>query len=102
MPMQFKLHSPINKITLLVPQNRMHEYTAKAANAWSEMFLIGAVDLGAVATSHVETLLSEISNICVQQSYRAEDITLELLTAMFGARSSRTQRDAADRIVSQY
>lgn len=98
-PMQFKLHSPINKITLLVPQKRMHEVLPKR-NRLAGNVLDWRSGLGAVAVSHVETLLSEISNICAQQSYHVEGITLELLTACLGRTGSASGNAAREELLA--
>ncbi len=89
MPMCFKLHSPIKKITVLIPQSRLHDVFPKTR------YMVGkAVDwrqgLGAVATSHISTLISQTNFIQAQQTRPAADITLELIAASLGLQQYET------------
>lgn len=89
MPMQFKLHSPIKKITVLMPQSKLHDVFPKTP------FIVGkAIDwrrgLGAVTTSHISTLISQTSYIQAQQTRPAADITLELIATSLGLQQYET------------
>ncbi|MCD4720586.1 MAG: helix-turn-helix domain-containing protein [Desulfobacula sp.] len=92
-PIHFKLHSPVHKITVLVPQNRMHDALPQAHR------LIGkAMDwrhgLGAVAASHITALCSQASHINHLQAHPAAETTLELIATSLGSQQAQAGETA--------
>lgn len=82
-PIFFKLHSPVYKTTVLIPQNKMNRILPQIRR------LVGKVidwrqGMGAVATSHISTLCTQASFIKPFQSYPAAEHALELIATSLG------------------
>ena len=84
LPIRFRLRSPIDKATLLVPQARLREALPQARR------LVGrAIDwrrgLGAVAASHLATVGAEVPHIDAGQLRAVAETTLALIASSLGA-----------------
>jgi AraC family transcriptional activator of tynA and feaB len=82
-PIRFRLHSPVHKITVLVPQGRMHDALPQSRR------LVGkTIDwrrgLGAVAASHISALGSQASYLDQEQTSPAAETALELIATSLG------------------
>lgn len=100
-PIRFKLHSPVYKTTVLVPQTRMDDALPQTRN------LVGkAMDwrqgLGAVAASHIAALCAQASHIHHLQAHPAAETALMLIATSLGSQEARAGESArtgfADRI----
>jgi len=100
-PIRFKLHSPVYKTTVLVPQNRMDDALPQTRR------LVGkAMDwrqgLGAVATSNITALCAQASHIHHLQAHPAAETTLTLIATSLGSQVAHggeaARRGLADRI----
>jgi AraC family transcriptional activator of tynA and feaB len=86
-PIRFKLHSPIRKITVLVPQSKMRDALPQTRR------LVGkAIDwrrgLGAVAASHITALGSQACYIERDQTRPAAETALELIATSLGSQQA--------------
>lgn len=100
-PIRFKLHSPVYKTTVLVPQHRMDDALPQTQD------LVGkAMDwrqgLGAVAASHIAALCAQASHIHHLQAHPAAETALMLIATSLGSQEARAGESArselADRI----
>lgn len=87
MPIRFKLHSPVHKITVLVPQSRMRDALPQTRR------LVGkAIDwrrgLGAVAASHIAALGSQACHIDQRQTRPAAETALEMIATSLGSQQA--------------
>lgn len=83
-PTSFRLHSPIHKITVFVPQNRMRDALPHVDR------LVGkTIDwqrgLGAVTASHISALGSQTAHIDGRQAHSVVETTLELIATCLGS-----------------
>ncbi len=99
-PIRFKLHSPVHKITLLVPQSRMRDALPQTRR------LVGkAIDwrrgLGAVAASHLTALGSQACYIEQEQARPAAETALELIATSLGSQQAETGEAARAEMLSR-
>lgn len=93
-PIRFKLHSPIQKITVLIPQERLNDVLPQTRK------MVGkAMDwhqgMGAVAASHITSLCSQASHIKIVQACSTAEITLDLIALSLG--NQQLQKDTVAR-----
>ena len=88
-PIRFKLHSPVYKTTVLVPQTRMEDALPQSRG------LVGRTmdwrrGLGAVAASHITALCAQADHIHHLQAHPAAETTLALIATSLGSQEART------------
>jgi AraC family transcriptional activator of tynA and feaB len=87
-PIRFKLHSPVCKTTVFVPQKRLQDALPQTRR------LVGVAfdwrrGLGAVTASHISALGSHICYIDNRQAESAAETTLELIAISLGSQDTR-------------
>jgi AraC-like DNA-binding protein len=100
-PIRFKLHSPVYKTTVLVPQTRMDDALPQTRN------LVGKTmdwrqGLGAVAAAHIAALCAQASHIQHLQAHPAAETALMLIATSLGSQEpwagESVRQELTDRI----
>jgi AraC-like DNA-binding protein len=99
-PVRFRLHTPIHKVTVLVPQDRLHEALPQARHMVGKTF-DWHCGLGAVTASHIAALVSQTSYIGEHQTLPAMETTLELIATSLGSQCAEAGETArAERVAT--
>ena len=83
-PVRFRIHSPIHKVTVFVPQSRMHDVLPQARQLVGKN-LDWRRGLGAVTASHIAALVSQAPYIEEHQTRPTAETTLDLIATSLGS-----------------
>ena len=100
-PLRFRLHSPIHKVTVFVPQSRLHDALPQARHLVGRTFE-WRCGLGAVTASHIAALVSQTPYIEAQQVHPAAETTLELIATSLGSQYAEAGETAPIRADTDY
>jgi len=92
-PIRFKLHSPVLKTTILVPQARMNDVLPQARRLVGKR-MDWRQGMGAVTISHIMALCAQASHIHHLQAHPAAETTLTLIATSLGSQQARADESS--------
>lgn len=98
-PVRFRLCSPIHKVTVFVPQSRMHDALPQARHLVGKTF-DWRCGLGAVTASHIAALAFQAPYIEEQQTHPAVETTLELIATSLGSQYAEAGETARAEMIA--
>jgi AraC family transcriptional regulator, positive regulator of tynA and feaB len=98
-PIRFRLQSPIHKITVFVPQSRMHDALPQARHLVGKIF-DWRYGLGAVTASHIAALASQAPYLEETQTHPVGETTLELIATSLGSQYAEAGEPARAEMIT--